>query len=212
MKISRLVALLILSGALGFSLQASADVNVAFEKPVTLDGIFFTGGWGGGQVVGADTITDGISFEDGHLWDQGGVWWNGWGWAGPDNKITVNLGSNYSISSFYVQADNNDNYLVEYKAGSSDWQLAWYVPTFGDHGLNSRSVTLDTPIIADTLRLSVENKGDHLYSISELRAFGILNTGNLAQTEVSAVPEAETSKMMLAGLCLIGFVAARRFN
>lgn len=153
--------------------------NVALNKTVTLEGSFFTGGWGGGTAGSAASVVDGIFLPVSHQWDQGTVWWDSGMQGASDNHVVVNLGGDYSINGLILQADDNDAYLVEYyDSASLSWLPAWMAPPAGGWGMQVRPdlnnpsaiYTLPAAITTSALRVSGVN-GDGLYSVSEIQAF-----------------------------------------
>jgi len=192
--------MVLLTGGLAVNAQ-----NLALNKPVTLNGSFFTGGWGSGLTVLANTVTDGTFLPRSTQWDQGAVWWDTGNATAPQNMV-IDLGGPVTINSLIVQGDDNDGYLVEYYDGSS-WQTAWDVPAVGGWGMQTRpdptddtaAYTLPSPITASELRISGVG-GDSLYSISEVQAFG------------SSVPEAASTAPLLFGACSGLMLLARRFR
>jgi hypothetical protein len=155
-------------------------VNVALNKEVSLEGTFFTGGWGSGPRVEAATVVDGIFFPRSTQWDQGSVWWDAWVEGAGTNYIVVDLDGVYRISGFVVQADDNDAYLLEYlDPGEGNWRIAWDVATSSGWGMQTRpDPQNDTvrhvvvpDIITSSLRISAVT-GDGCYSVSEIQAYG----------------------------------------
>lgn len=176
--------------AFSTSAAMSGD-NVALNKPVTVSGSGIGVGWGG-PLAAAGTVTDGLFLGNNHPWDVDTVYW-----SGLDAVVEIDLGGSFSISSFTIEADNNDTYRIDFRSGTS-WQLAAAVPAaFNGGGLQLRVVDLPVPIFANALRISATG-GDNLYSVSELQAFA------------QPVPEPETYALMLAGLGLVGAIARRR--
>ena len=170
---------------------AFAASNVALNKPVTLSGSGIGLGWGG-NLAAASTVTDGSFLGNGHVWDNDTVFWTGF-----EGMVEIDLGGAFSISSFTVEADNNDAYRIDYRNGTT-WQMATLVPVAANFGgLQGRTLALDTPINADALRFYALD-GDTFYSVSEIQAIG------------QPVPEPETYALMLAGLGLVGALARRR--
>jgi len=165
----------------------SSEYNVALNKPVYLSGIFFTGGWGGGLAADPQTITDGDFFPRGQQWDQGPVWWDSTSIAGQ--SISINLQGLYEISSFVVQADDNDAYQLYYYDFETDsWEMAWAIPNYdivpdpSNWGMQTRPnpdddterYTLPSPIVTGYLKLvgNDADSFDRLYAISEIQAYG----------------------------------------
>lgn len=192
---SSLLAAMMLLAASGSALSAS---NVAQNASVSLNGVFGIYGWGSGVMASAASVTDGAFLGNGHQWDQGSVWWDIRATGSGNNSIEIDLGGNYRLNNFLIEADNNDTYRVEYFSGGN-WQTAWDVPMQGSWGMESRNAALGGDITTSKLRLSATG-GDGYYSISEFQANGVQ----------APVPEPETYAMLLAGLGVIGVALRKR--
>jgi hypothetical protein len=177
---------------------AGADSNVTLGKTVTLDGTFFTGGWGSSTTAAPETLVDGIFFPRSMQWDLGPVWWDEtYGKA----TIEIDLGGLYSINSMIIQADDNDGYRVSY--WDSGWQTVWEIPALGGWGMQTRPNAFDDtekyllPATITTNLLKFEGiGGDGLYSVSEIQAYG------------SPAPLPNTLLLLASGL--VGLGALRR--
>ncbi|VAX15000.1 hypothetical protein MNBD_NITROSPINAE01-1632 [hydrothermal vent metagenome] len=127
--------------AISTTANATSVTNVALNKQVTLDGIFFnpyTWGHGGSSYPTkpstpsamqalADTVTDGKFKHDGAQWNKKTVWWDTH--HRPSAYVNIDLGGTFYLESFIVQADDNDAYLLEYwDLNVSNWATAWNVP------------------------------------------------------------------------------------
>ena len=169
--------------AFGAGISVAGPVtNVALNANVSLDGSFFTGGWGGGLVVGAETVVDGLFMADESQWDLGGVWWDSH--DGGQRYIYIDLGVTAVIESMILQGDDNDVYNIEYYDSSDNtWKLAWAVPNFDAHGWgmqtrpndadNTEVYTLPSSITTSMLRVSGNlQDSDLFYSVSEIQAYG----------------------------------------
>ncbi|MEK6791908.1 MAG: PEP-CTERM sorting domain-containing protein [Deltaproteobacteria bacterium] len=204
--------LLLIAGAILFIGVATADAtpitNVAYNAPVTLNGTFFSGGWGGGWVINKQTVTDGVFLPRTNQWDRGPVWWDSHSVSGQN--IQINLSGLYDISSFIAQVDDNDAYILEYwNTASNAWNIAWNIPNYDAYGWgmltrpdtynNTTRYTLSSSIRTDKLRISGNmSSGDKYFAVSEVQAFG----------KAVAVPEPAT--ILLLGGGFAGLLALRK--
>ena len=190
----------------GMTASTAMGDNVALNASVSLNGAFFTGGWGGGLTVGADTVVDGIFLPKRNQWDQGAVWWDSRDVSGQ--YLTLDLGSVFSIDSFVVQADDNDPYILSYWDMTTDnWQVAWDVPDYNSLGWgmltrpnvdnNSERYFLSAPIVTNQLKFegNSNESTDKLFAVSEIQAYG------------TAVPEPATFPLLITGITLLGMGA-----
>jgi hypothetical protein len=184
----------------GLSASAYAG-NVALGSNITLNGTFYTdgGSWGSGNILPTSTVVNGIFVPEETQWNLAGIWWNGS--DNPNNNFVINLGGQFSITSFQVQADDNDTYRISYLSGAN-WIDAYDVPQDPSWGLVTRPLyTLNTPIITSELMVTATS-GDGYYSVSQVVANG---------TAVNATPEPATMALFGVGLVgLAGFVRRKR--
>lgn len=87
------------------------DLHNILEDPAVA--VTITGTIDGGT---ADTLTDGEFFSADTAWDSGTVYW-----SNPAVTIEIDLGASREIWGVIVQADYNDEYVMEYFDGAS-WQ------------------------------------------------------------------------------------------
>jgi hypothetical protein len=177
------VSVILMFVAFGSGLAVAGPVtNVALNADVTLEGTFFTGGFGSGLVVDKATVVDGVFLPQGTVWDQGAVWWDSH--DGGSRKIILDLGDTYKIESLVVQADDNDAYQLYYRdLWTNTWQLAWDVPNYDAYGAgmqtrpdptdDTQRYMLPSPIVTNALKFQGNmNDGDLYFSVSEIQAYG----------------------------------------
>ncbi|SEL99035.1 hypothetical protein SAMN04489760_10228 [Syntrophus gentianae] len=151
------------------AMGSSAEVNVALNKTVTLNGTM--------SGAAAGTLTDGVFRPRGTHWQSGTVWWNG-----TSSYAEIDLEGIYVINSMIAQADDNDAYLVQYhNIQTNTWETAWNVPNYDGYGSGMQTrpnpaddterYMLSSSITTDALRFYATG-GDNSYSVSEIQAYG----------------------------------------
>ena len=96
-------------------------------------------GWGDPPTAAVSTLYDGGSLAREPAVNIGSVWWDANGPGGDPVTITLDLKHSYSLSQFIVQADNNDEYLLQYLSGGT-WHTAFDVPeVIPGYGLTTRN-------------------------------------------------------------------------
>lgn len=171
----------------------SSTMNLLQDSTVTLNGKF-----GGNN---KSYINDGITATPGTQWSSKdySVWWTGGG-----QSVEIQLAKKSRISSMSVQADNNDQYQVDYwDDASGSWQYAWTADKVGSSGngwqggLRTRDNSgLD--ISTDKLRVTAVS-GDGHFSVSEVRASG------------APTPAPPAMAVLLMGLAGLGLVRKKFF-
>ena len=201
-KVSVLLATL-LAAAAPF---ASAN-NVALNGTVSTAGSgFFEADpgptWGSGSPAPLSSAVDGVTVPDGQQWNIGTVFW-----IGDDNTLTIQLTGAASVSSLFLQGDNNDFYAVSYEDLAGNWLPAGtitpngsaYGPGSVGWGLGAGTYTFASAVDAQAFRITAT--GDGYYAVSEFQADGKF---------LAAVPEPTSGLMLLAGLGALGAAARRR--
>ena len=159
----------------------AADVNVALNKTVTLNGSYPVYEYPGGNLCGltppqaaASTLVDGLFLTEGTCYQSGSVYWHTAG-----NSIDINLGGTFLLDSAIVQADDNDNYALQYRDTAGVYHDWWNIPNAGSFGLITRpNGDQATPqslptVLATGLRfLAPAGSGDGEYAVSEIQAYG----------------------------------------
>lgn len=165
-----------------FTASPAGAANVLLNATVTAASGSFSG-------AALSTVTDGLLRGNGTQWQNGTVWW-----YGTSPVLDLQLVAEAAITGFFVEADNNDTYRIDYMGSDSQWRLAWAVPyAYNSGGMNARSIVLGSPIVTSELRFYATG-GDNSYSVSEIQADGTTTT----------VPEPESLVLATAGLALLG--------
>jgi len=162
--------------AASFTPAASAQVNVALNRPVSV----VAGAAEGGDVA---TLTDGIFLPREQFWQTDTVWWTGF-----DAAFQIDLGGVFSVESAAVQCDDNDAYVLLYHNLDTDlFEVLWDVPNFDEFGSGmqtrpdpendaARFVFPGGPVVTDALRFAAVS-GDGLNAVSEIQVFGVPSPG-----------------------------------
>ncbi len=190
------------AGALSLvAATANAQLNIALGKPVTAEGTF--GVLRAGSIwapasppAAASTVTDGVFRPEGTLWTEQTVWWDATVPGSENNALIIDLGSVFSIIGLSIQADNNDEYRIDWRASASDpWIPNIWAPPCCAAGMRTRSGGF-APFDVQQFRLRAVN-GDGYYAISEFPA-------------IIATPEPATVTLVGAGVAVVAAAARRR--
>ena len=206
-----------LAGMIALTLggNALADSNVALNAPVTVVATDPdpAAGFNNGTAGNLGKITDGVLLPEATGYNTATATQSAVEWNGAQFVFQINLGSEYTINSVLVQADDNDAYSLQYlDASTNTWTALYTAPIVSiGQGLVSRPLfTLPTSIETDAIRFfggqSDDNGcfdgscGQGGYAVSQIELFGT----------AAAVPEPGMAWLMLAGLIGTATVTARR--
>jgi hypothetical protein len=120
------------------------------------------------------------------------------------------MGGFANITSITLQADNNDQYGIQYRDINNDWNDLATIDPLGDTlwwGMAKGYATLTTPVVANAFRIQAVG-GDGWYSISEFQAMGTLSALQEMGTSVSPVPV--PGAVVLLGSGLAGLIGISR--
>ncbi|MBI3541035.1 MAG: hypothetical protein HY073_02720 [Deltaproteobacteria bacterium] len=154
-------------------------------------------------------LSDGKIYEEGAFWDEPQdvlIW--------PQATLLYDLGHENKITAAFIQADNNDLYLVEGSNNGKDFSSIALFSPVAVQGLQSRWVS-GIKGQARYLRVSASG-GDNFYSISELGLF--CKTPAVFPPKLAIIPSEHRTPSPWEGgmndykvtvykvvLCLIGF-------
>src|SRR5947199_8372810 len=145
MKVIRTVALATFVAA-ALITQVKADSNIVLNKPVFVVN-------GSTQITNPSTslsvIDDGVFLPESTAYGSSTALANAVEWTttdgeppGSGNALTtleIDLGGFFAISGAFMQADNNDSYLLQYRDPSTrTWLTLWTVPGVAGFGFTTR--------------------------------------------------------------------------
>ena len=147
-------------------------------------------GWESGSTPSDVTsLVDGSFLPESQQWNDGSYWWDETQTVTPFQTVLA-LDASYTFDHLILQADDNDDYLIEYWDGSA-WQTAFWAGATGGYGLTTRDSGTIAAFTTNEFRFTGLN-GDQYYAMSEFQAF----TAN--------VPEPASWAMMVVGFGLAG--------
>lgn len=188
-----IIATLALIG--GFASVAHAQ-NVIPDHWTTISRPFGEGvlrpgsGWDAGSTPSnVLSLVDGILYPEGQQWNYGSYWWDETQTVSPFQTY-LQLDASYTFDRLVLQADDNDDYLIEFWNGSA-WQTAFWAGATGGYGLTTRDSGMLSAFTTDRFRFTGLN-GDQYYAMSEFQAFA------------AGVPEPASWAMLVVGFGLAG--------
>ena len=175
--------------------------NVAAGAAVTTTGPGFgnSEGWCCGAMAAPATVTDGLTLATGTQWNTGTVFWGGDNVDTADT-VTIKLSGAASVSSLFLQGDNNDTYSVSYLGLDNAWHALAAIDPNSDSSWGLGDNTSSFSAVTATA-FEIQASGDGAYAVSEFQANGAF---------LPAVPEPGMGLMFLAGLGALASIARRR--
>ena len=140
------------------------------------------------------SLVDGVFAPESQQWNNGSYWWDETQTVTPFQTY-LQLDASYSFNRLVLQADDNDDYLIEYWNGT-DWQTAFWAGATGGYGLTTRDSGMIPVFTTNQFRFTALN-GDQYYAMSEFEAFA------------AGVPEAGTWALMILGFGALGCAMRR---
>jgi len=198
--------------SLGVALTATnawADSLISLNAPVTVAATDTRSGAGylNGSSGNVSDITNGTFLPNGTgYWStQPAV--QALEWCGNEYVFQINLGATAQIDSITLQADNNDEYVLQYlNESTGQWQLLWDRGEEGGWGLMIDSYTLTTPIDTSEVRIlggASQDSGLGGYAVAQVELFG---------TSTTVTPEPSSFLLLGSGLVALAGIMRRKIG
>jgi hypothetical protein len=200
--------------------RAWADSLISLNAPVSVVATDPdpAAGYNNGTAGNLSDITDGTLLPSGTAYWSAASAGHALEWSGNGFVFQINLGATFQIDSITLDADDNDEYILQYLNGSTNtWQTLWDRPIESEGvGLIVVSDTLGLPIDTDAVRIlggiSNDNAcydgvcGQGGYAVNQVELFGT-STGT---GPITATPEPGSLLLLGSGLLTMGRMIRRR--
>ncbi len=147
-------------------------------------------------------LTDGQQAEEGGAWDSPLTVR-----LGPSSEIVYDLGKPTPIAAAYLQADNNDEYILSGSLDGKEYDVLWVAEAVANPGLQARA-RAQLQGSARFVKLTARG-GDSRFSVSEIQVFAEAPANfppSVRKRPSTPLPELVRSKMLLVALGLLFWV------
>jgi hypothetical protein len=200
--------------------HAWGDSLISLNAPVTVAATdtYAGAGYNNGSANNYTDITDGTLLPE-----ATGYWSSAAGahaveWSGNGYIFQINLGATFAIDSVTLDADDNDEYILQYlNESTNQWNTLWDRPIESNGaGLVVNSDTLALPIDTDAVRIVGGVSDDNIcihgvcgqggYAVDQVELFGT----SVGSSTPTVTPEPSALLLLGSGLVAMGGTIRRR--
>jgi hypothetical protein len=195
--------------------HAWADSLVSLNAPVILAATSPSSGYYNETAGNLSDITDGTLLPEGTGYNSSAATSHAVEWIGSGYVFEIDLGATFQIDSVTLNADDNDEYILQYWNESSDqWQTLWDRPIESEGvGLIIDSNTLSLPVDTDAVRIFGGASNDSVcfnnvcgqggYAVNQVELYGNSDS-------ITATPEPGSLLLLGSGLLAMGGMIRRQ--